>query len=280
MSGAGWNCSANVCTNSGVLSGGASYLPIFVGVNISNPGPLQVTNQVTVSGGGAAMTGVQDLTVISPPPTVTIQTSPEGLQFTIDGAAAQTAPQTLNLAAETHTIAVATVEAGSPGTQYVFTAWSDGGAASHTITAGSASATYTASFKTQYQMATASNTSAGGSVSPASGSYFDAGSSVTVTALPTSPYVFSWWSGGATGSSNPVSVTMNAVTTVTGNFVTTAFTCDLTGSGGANAADVQIMINEALGIIPAVNDLNRDRVVNVLDVQKEIDAALGQGCPY
>jgi len=145
---------------------------------------------------------------------------------------------------------------------------------------GCAAGTYTATFKTQYQLTTASNTSAGGSVSPVSGSYFDAGSSVTVTATPVSPYVFSFWSGGAAGSSNPVSVTMNAATTVTGNFVTTAFTCDLTGSGAANAADVQIMIDEALGIIPAVNDLNHDGVVNVLDVQKEIDAALGRGCPY
>jgi hypothetical protein len=32
---------------------------------------------------------------------------------------------------------------------------------------------------------------------------------------------------------------------------------------------------EALGVAPAVNDLNGDGVVNVLDVQIEIDAALG-----
>ena len=42
--------------------------------------------------------------------------------------------------------------------------------------------------------------------------------------------------------------------------------------------DVQLVINEALGIIPAVNDLNGDSVVNVVDVQIEINAALGLGC--
>jgi hypothetical protein len=31
---------------------------------------------------------------------------------------------------------------------------------------------------------------------------------------------------------------------------------------------------------PAVNDLTHDGVVNVVDVQKVINAALGLGCPY
>jgi len=60
----------------------------------------------------------------------------------------------------------------------------------------------------------------------------------------------------------------------------TPFTCDLNGDGVVNVTDVQLIINEALGIIPAVNDLNHDGVVNVATVQKEINAALGLGCPY
>ena len=85
---------------------------------------------------------------------ITIQTNPAGLQFTVDGGAVQTAPQTLNLTQGTHTIAVATTQAGAAGTQYVFSAWSDGGAASHTITVTGSAATYTASFTTQYQLTT------------------------------------------------------------------------------------------------------------------------------
>jgi hypothetical protein len=38
------------------------------------------------------------------------------------------------------------------------------------------------------------------------------------------------------------------------------------------------MINEALGEVPAVNDLSGDGVVTVVDVQIEINAALGLGC--
>ena len=59
-----------------------------------------------------------------------------------------------------------------------------------------------------------------------------------------------------------------------------AFTCDVNGDGQVTVADVQVIINEALGVIPAVHDLNHDGVVNVADVQKEINAALGLGCSY
>lgn len=60
----------------------------------------------------------------------------------------------------------------------------------------------------------------------------------------------------------------------------TAFTCDINGDSVINILDVQSMINQALGVIAAVDDLNHDGVVNVADVQKEINAALGLGCPY
>jgi hypothetical protein len=45
-----------------------------------------------------------------------------------------------------------------------------------------------------------------------------------------------------------------------------------------NVADVQAVINEALGQAAANNDLNHDGVVNVADVQIVINAALGLGC--
>jgi uncharacterized repeat protein (TIGR01451 family) len=51
--------------------------------------------------------------------------------------------------------------------------------------------------------------------------------------------------------------------------------CDL---GSTGVVDVQLMINQGLGVTPAVNDLNRNGVVNVVDVQIEINAALGLSC--
>jgi uncharacterized repeat protein (TIGR01451 family) len=59
---------------------------------------------------------------------------------------------------------------------------------------------------------------------------------------------------------------------------TGALTCTVTGDQVASAADVQLMVNEALGLAPPADDLNGDGVVNILDVQTVIDAALGKGC--
>jgi len=149
---------------------------------------------------------------------VTIQTNPAGLQFSIDGGTPQTAPQTLNLSAGTHTIAVATTQPGGAGTQYVFTSWTDGGAASHSITVGATTSTFTANFKTQYQLTTAASPANGGSVSPATG-FFDAASTVPVSATANSGFQFTGWTGPvASSTSASTTVVMSAPASVTANF--------------------------------------------------------------
>ena len=65
MSGSGWSCSGNTCTRSDVLSPGSSYPAITVLVSVAWNAPAQVTNQVTVSGGGSAMATASDPTTIS-----------------------------------------------------------------------------------------------------------------------------------------------------------------------------------------------------------------------
>jgi hypothetical protein len=55
--------------------------------------------------------------------------------------------------------------------------------------------------------------------------------------------------------------------------------CDVMNEGTAvGALDVQQIVNEALGVAPATNDLNGDGVVNIVDVQIVIGAAAGLGC--
>ncbi len=150
---------------------------------------------------------------------ITIQTNPAGLQFTVDGGAAQTAPQTLSLTQGTHTIAVVTAQAGMAGTLYVFGAWSDGGAASHSMTVTSSAATYTASFTTQYQLTMAVSPAGSGTMTPATGGYYNAGTVVNLTATAASGYQFSSWSGSvAAANSAATTVTMSAAETVTANF--------------------------------------------------------------
>jgi hypothetical protein len=55
--------------------------------------------------------------------------------------------------------------------------------------------------------------------------------------------------------------------------------CDLNGDGQINAADVQIAINQALGVVACTNaDLVGNGQCNVVDVQRVINASMGAAC--
>jgi hypothetical protein len=86
----------------------------------------------------------------------------------------------------------------------------------------------------------------------------------------------------ATQVTNAVSATGggSALASATDPTSISVFTCDLNQDGSADVADVQIIINEALGARAAADDLNHDGVVNVADVQKLINAVLGLGCRF
>ena len=175
--------------------------------------PSSASTSVTMSGAATVTANFSALAGI------TIQTAPPGLAVSVDGGAAQAAPVTANLTPGSHTISVAATQAGSPGTQYVFTSWSDGGAASHGITVGANAATYTATFQTQYQLTTAGSSASGGTVTPASGAFYNSGAVVNVTATAATGYVFTSWSGPVANSSSAATiVAMNAPETVTANF--------------------------------------------------------------
>jgi hypothetical protein len=74
--------------------------------------------------------------------------------------------------------------------------------------------------------------SGSGSVSPSSGTYLS-GTNVTLTATPASGWYFSSWSGNASGSSNPVTITMNSNKSVTANFVQQDFTISISPTSGS-----------------------------------------------
>jgi uncharacterized repeat protein (TIGR01451 family) len=64
MSGTGWTCPANTCTRSDSLLSGKGFPAITVAVNVSANAPPQLTNLVSVSGGGSVSSTATDLTVI------------------------------------------------------------------------------------------------------------------------------------------------------------------------------------------------------------------------
>jgi hypothetical protein len=120
-----------------------------------------VTTAVTSTNGGTGNTASATLEVTVP---ITINTTTDGSSsmrsITVDGVTSD-APQSFNWSAgSSHTIAVPDPQNGGAGIQFVWTSWSgtpSNTTESQTITAPSAATTYTANFKTQYQVTFAQN---------------------------------------------------------------------------------------------------------------------------
>ncbi len=149
---------------------------------------------------------------------VTVQTSPPGLSFTVDGTNYSSA-QALNwLYGSSHTLATTSPQSGGTGVQYVWSSWNDGGALSHAATA-TTNMTYTANFTTQYFLTM--NAGLGGSASPSSG-WNNSNAVVNISATTSNGYAFSAWAGSGSGSysgtNGSASVTMNGPITQTANF--------------------------------------------------------------
>jgi hypothetical protein len=83
------------------------------------------------------------------------------------------------------------------------------------------SKTVTANFvRSSYTLTVNINPSGAGSVTlNPSGGVYVAGTTVTLTAVANSGWVFSSWGGSLTGSQNPATIVMNSSKTVTANFV-------------------------------------------------------------
>ncbi len=74
---------------------------------------------------------------------------------------------------------------------------------------------------------------AGGTTNPAPGTYtYPAGTNVTVTAVPNATYAFSGWSGDASGTTNPITITLNSNKSITANFLKMCSLVINAGTGG------------------------------------------------
>ena len=201
------------------LSGGAAAINISAGTLPVGTDTLTVayTPDTTSSTTYNPATG-SNTVVVAAVVQVTVGTNPTSLSFTVDGTT-YTSSQSLTWTVGTsHTIATTSPQT-SGSTQYAFTSWSDGGALSHTVTAPATATTYTAAFSTSYQLTTAASPSADGTVTPASGTFYAAGTVVNLSATANTGFLFSSWTGNvASASSATTTVTMNAAQSVTANF--------------------------------------------------------------
>jgi hypothetical protein len=112
MTGTGWTCgspnTANVCTRSDVLAGGASYPVITVNVNVAADATSPQVNTAGVTGGGSAPANVSDSTVIE-----SASTAATHFSVTAPATAAPGTPINFTVTALTASNATATGYAGT-----------------------------------------------------------------------------------------------------------------------------------------------------------------------
>lgn len=133
----------------------------------------------------------------SPPARTVIDTNPTGLQVEVDGVT-MTAPQSFDWPAGS----MHTVNAAGPqikdGNRHLFGRWSDGGAQSHTITAGPDITVFAANYIVQIPLPNSVPAPGGGTIaiSPApSDGFITQRTLVTLTANPQPGFAFQQWSG-------------------------------------------------------------------------------------
>lgn len=142
---------------------------------------------------------------------------------------------------ETYNHGATVVLTATPATGYKFSSWSGDATGSTnplTITMN-ADKNITANFTLISVLYTLKVTAQNGTVSkdPNEQTY-NSGATVKLTATPATGYQFSSWSGDATGSTNPLTITMNADKNITANFTLIAanmYTLNVTAQNGTVA---------------------------------------------
>lgn len=151
-------------------------------------------------------------------PITTIDSQPQGLTMIVDGGYVTTPINYTWTPGSTHTLdPSATQLAGSGVARYQFLNWDDGSTGVRTVTAGAGGGSYTAHFNTQYLLTTSVIGSGGITLEPWSADgFYDAGTSVQLTAFPTSG-VLRYWVGDLSSNQNPATVVMDQQRVVAAN---------------------------------------------------------------
>jgi uncharacterized repeat protein (TIGR02543 family) len=147
------------------------------------------------------------------------------------GGTTDPAPGTYTYNAREQVTITATPESG-----YVFSGWSgDITSADNPVTVTmDSSKSMAAHFTAQYSMTIAAST--GGTTNPVPGTYtYNSGDQVAVSAAPEDGYRFSGWSGDASGTDNPLTITMDSNKSITATFIAQCTLTITAGSGGTTS---------------------------------------------
>ncbi|HYW41636.1 MAG TPA: SBBP repeat-containing protein [Bryobacteraceae bacterium] len=168
---------------------------------------------------------------------VTVDTVPPGIiQVAESGGQSFPTPHTFGwTAGSQHTIVVPQTSQSSDGkTQYVFVSWEDNStSASRTVTAPSSATNYTATYRIQYLLHTTVSPAGSGAVSSTQpAGFLNAGTSVTLTAVPNAGNQFFSWAGASGGPTNPLTITMTAPVDITAYFTASAVPVSMSPASG------------------------------------------------
>ncbi len=247
--------SGSYSLSTGTIPSGYTFSQWETSGGVAVASPTASSTTATVSGSGTIT-----MRLASAPTTASVTFSASGLGsdasgtvLTVDGAfySYSQLPITFTWAVgSTHTFEWITPVSAGSGKRYVWVSTSGlSTSRSGSITVPSGGGSVSATYKTQYQLTMSASPSGGGTVSPGSG-WYDAGSSVAISASPASGWAFERWVGSGTGSysgtSSSATITMNAPITETAYFYTFSVsvspTSGSTTPGGTVTATVTVSL--------------------------------------
>lgn len=157
-----------------------------------------------------------------PPPTARIDSDPPGLPILVDGTAFRTPVKFAWGPGTNHTLVALPQQSGADGTAvYAFHQWSDGGAASHPVTAPVGPVTYKATYGASYLLSTSTTGSGSLNVSPpSSDGFYQAGTEVQINAAGSFGSELRYWTGDLSGGGSSRTLTIDGAKSVTAHFGT------------------------------------------------------------
>jgi len=191
-------------------------------VSWSNGGPA--TQTLTMP---ATTTNLALMATFSQQPQLTINSVPQGLQFTVDGSLCAT-PCVVNRPSGTSIQVIAPASIPSSGVSRInFTSWSDGSTSStRTVTFGQNTQSLSASYQSQWALISTISPAGSASLtySPTSADgFFADGTQVTVTVAPANGYKFVKWSGDFSGNYTTGYLTMTSPHAITAYMLAVPF---------------------------------------------------------
>jgi len=183
-------------------------------VSWSNGGPE--TQTITVPSNTNAMAL---MATFAEQPQVTINSNPQGLQFTVDGTACATPCAVSRASGYSMQVIAPSAIPSSSVSRINFTSWSDGSTSNtRTVTFNQNTQSFTANYQSEWAVTSTVSPTGSATITyspPSPDGFFPNGTQVTVTVVPANGYKFIKWTGDLSGTYTTGYLTMTAPHSIT-----------------------------------------------------------------